>query len=101
MRRPDFVTNEDIIRWSENVDKNQNISVGMKDNPIMREVLYAGLWLDEELSKLDCPPELIVRIQYTAGRISYKRDVWKIHQNMLQAYQENTLDYEEDPAELN
>jgi hypothetical protein len=101
MPRPEFITNEDISRWSENLDNDENLSEALRQNPVIREVCYAGIWLYEELEKLLCPPEMITRIQYTAGKLSFGRDPWVVHQEMVQAYQDNTLDYEVDPAELN
>src|SRR5271166_4643171 len=94
MSRPDFVTNEDIVRWSDNIDNDVNVK-NLVQNPIIRELCYAGLWLCEELEKLECPQILITRIQYTAGKLSFGRDMWEVHQKILHDYQNNDLQYAE------
>lgn len=96
MSRPEFISNEDIDRWSEDIDNDPYISVGLSQNPIIREVMYAGLWLCEELLKLGCSDDMIARIRYTAGTISFGRDIWIVHQDMLERYKNNELTYEED-----
>jgi hypothetical protein len=101
MPRPDFVTNEDIARWSENIDNDPRLSPALKEQAIIREICYAGLWLTEELEKLKCPEEMIVRIQYTAGKLSYGRDIWEVHQMILDGYKLNEIEFEMDPSELN
>lgn len=101
MSRPDSVTNEDINRWSENIDNDERLPKSLAANPIVREVCYAGLWLCEELEKLGCPGEFITRIQYTAGQCSFGREPWEVHQSFLDAYKNNQLEYEFDYNELN
>lgn len=95
MNRPEFVSNEDIARWSNIVDKDDSLSQVLKDSTIIREVCYAGLWLAEELSKLSCEDDLITRIQWTAGKLSFGRDTWKVHQNILQEFKDNKLVYDD------
>lgn len=95
MSRPEFVTNEDIIRWSERID--QDLPEHMVNNAIIREVCYAGQWLVEQLSDLNCPEDIIARIQYTAGQMSFGREPWTVHQILLEAFQNNELIFEEDP----
>lgn len=95
MRRPDFVTPEDIARWSDNIDKDEKLPKSLVDLAIIREVCYCGLWLAEELDKLKCPPEIIVRIQWTAGKLSFGRDMWEIHLQMLEDYKVNKLIFED------
>lgn len=101
MSRPEFITNEDITRWSDNIDNDPNISVGLAQSALIREVCYAGLWLCEQLEELNCPEELILRIQYTAGKLSFGRDAWEVHIKMLEDYKSDTLEYEIDSLELN
>lgn len=101
MPRPDFVTNEDLSRWDTEIDNDPNLPKSLADNPIIREVCYAGEWLVEELRKLGCPDEFIARIRYTAGQLSYGREIWEVHRNMLEAYKNNQLEYEVDYNELN
>jgi hypothetical protein len=94
--RPDFVTNEDIHRWSVNIRTDPAMKPYL-DQPIILEACYAGLWLCEELEKVGCADELIVRIQYTAGQLCYgQKDPWKVHQEMLDAYNKNELEFEID-----
>ena len=96
MKRPDFVTDEDLARWSDNVDNDPHLPDALKENPIFRELGYAGLWLDEELAKLGCPSSLRVRITYTAAKSSYGRDIWAVHQLYLTSFEKNELQFEED-----
>ena len=60
-----------------------------------------GLWLVEELTKLSCPEIMIVRIQFSAGKASFGKDPWKIHQSFLDGYINNTLDFVVDTKNLN
>lgn len=101
MARPEFVTNDDILRWSENIDSDPSMTSTLTQNPIIREVCYAGLWLCEELEKLGCSEEMIARIQYTAGKLSFGREPWETHQMVLKGYQLNELEFEDDPSMLN
>lgn len=101
MPRPEFVTNESIARWSENIDNDSDILPELINNPIIREVCYAGLWLCEELYNLGCPEEMIVRIQFSAGRYSFGRDPWEAHQLFLNSYKRKDIQFEKEPSELN
>jgi hypothetical protein len=101
MSRPDFVTDEDISRWNTHMNDNPQLPQLLISNPTIREVCYAGEWLSEELDKLDCPEEFLNRILFTAGKLSFGRDPWEIHQQMLNSYNLNELDYETEPSELN
>jgi hypothetical protein len=102
MPRPDFITNEDIIRWSNYIEEDKFTPPDLLKSAIIREVCYSGLWLSEQLEKLQCPDSIIVRIQWTAGKLSYGRDPWEVHQEMLKQYQDNTLVFEsDDSAALN
>jgi len=101
MTRPKFITNEDITRWSNNIDQDPYISTAMRENETIREVCYAGLFLIEELEKLKCPNSLINRIQYTAGKLSFGRDIWEVHQDILEKYKNNELIFEEENNSLN
>ncbi len=100
MPRPESVTNEDISRWSEKIDSEQELMGGIGQNPIIREVCYAGQWLVDRLDELNCPDHLIGRIIYTAGRICFgRKDPWEVHQDILQRFIDGTLEYEEEPTE--
>lgn len=100
--RPDFITQSDIDRWNEKIKNDPlfpieqitNLNEKMKD--VFYEVCYAGCYLAEQLQALQCPSELIVRIQYTAGKVSFGNEPWKIHLNLLEKYKNNELEFEED-----
>jgi hypothetical protein len=102
MPRPSFVTNEDLLRWSEIIDKDPLIPSSIAQNAIIREVCYAGQWLSEKLTELDCPDHLVGQMMYTAGRICFgRKDPWDIHQEMLRQFIDGTLEFEMDPNEMN
>jgi hypothetical protein len=86
MARPKFISADDISRWSNVIDNDPNMPEEWAKSPIVREVCLAGLWLCEELEKLSCPESLIVRIQYSAGKLSFGKDAWEIHQKFLDGY---------------
>src|SRR5580698_8889566 len=100
MGRPEFITNEDILRWNQQIEKD-NIPQAVLDEPVLVEVMYAGLWLVEQLKQLQCPDEHVIRIQYTAGAASFGRDPWEAHLSYLQAYKDNDLEFELDFDNLN
>ena len=54
MSRPESVTHEDIMRWSEKIDNDPLMDTALADNPIIREVCYAGQWLVDRLVELKC-----------------------------------------------
>lgn len=101
MKRPDFVTNEDLDRWSSKIQEDEEITPELTSQPIIMELLYAGSWLCEELEKAGCPEEFIGRIQTTAGKIAFGRDIWQVHLDMLDKYKNSQLDYEVDLSDLN
>lgn len=104
MARPDFVTEEDITRWSEQLKSDPNLAEVFETLPEeivsddILETCYAGLWLCEELEKLECPESLIMRIQYTAGKLSYGHDVWEVHLQILEGYKNNQLEMADELA---
>ena len=100
MPRPEFVTEKDVDRWSNNIDHDPQIGSLFKRNYSLREVLYCGLWLSEELEKIGCPFSIIHRIQWTAGQLSFGRDPWEVHQDILNKYKGDELVFEEDPNEV-
>lgn len=100
MPRPESVTNEDILRWSEKIDNDLQLDTNLAQNPIIREVCYAGQWLVDRLVELECPDILIGRILYTGGMLSFgRKDPWIIHRDLLSQYVDGTLEYEEEPKE--
>lgn len=84
MKRPDFISKEDIARWSKNIESDPNMPKEAIEIDIIREVCYAGLWLAESLDKLGCPREEITHLQFNAGRYAFGRDVWVAHQDFLE-----------------
>lgn len=102
MSRPTFVTNEDLSRWSEIIDNDPLIPSSMAQNPIIREVCYAGQWLADRLTELQCPDHLIGRMMYTAGQLCFGRpDPWEVHQEILTQFVDGTLEFEMEPEEIN
>ena len=101
MPRPDFITEEQIIRWSKEIENDKHLPEDLIKSPVVREVCFSGLWLNDELKKLSCPNDLIFRIQYSAGKASFGKDSWTIHQQFLDGYINNNLDFAVDPANLN
>jgi len=99
MPRPDFVSHEDIARWSESIDK--DLPNELASSPIIREVCYAGLWLTERLAKLNVPSEYIDALRYAAGQCSFGREPWEVHQKFLESYQLNTLTFDVESKKLN
>jgi len=86
MSRPNFIKTEDILRWSKLINSDPLMDIEYLKIPEVREVCYAGLWLCEELDILLCPISIIERIQFIAAKLSYKKDPWNIHQNILNEY---------------
>lgn len=99
MTRPDSVTNEDVVRWDENLDTDPALPKVFLNNPITREVCRAGLYLAEELDKLGCPDELITRIQFTCGRMAFGRDPWEAATFLLKSYDDGTLTMADDDSQ--
>lgn|ERR1700722_4394408 len=100
MSRPEFITNENIVQWDSLLDEDPSVKT-MAQFAIIREVCYAGYWLAEELQKLQCPMEYITRIQFTGGQLSFGRDPWEVHQELLQRYKNNELEFEPESTETN
>lgn len=99
--RPEFVSDDDIERWDLNMTNDANLTETALQDLALKEACYAGLWLAEQLSALQCPHEYIVRIQYTAGRCSFGRDPWEVSQKFLEMYKLNQLEFEPDPDNIN
>lgn len=101
MKRPDFVSSEDLSRWDENISNDPNIPSTLLENAVIKEVCYAGQWLSEQLTKLECPDHLIVRIQHAAGGLSFGRDIWETHQMILESYKNDEMEFEPEPLDMN
>lgn len=100
MPRPDFLTDQDITRFQEIIQEDP-LAKQFVDVPLFMEVCYAGVWLAEELEKLNCPEDLSVRIQFHAGTLCFGRDPWDVHQEILEGYRNDTLEYGAEPSTLN
>lgn len=101
MSRPETITYEDILRWSETIDNDPLMDANLAQNPIIREACYAGQWLGDRLTELECPDHLIGRIMYTAGALCFgRKDPWMIHQDLLTRFIDGTLEFEVDLEEL-
>lgn len=104
--RPQFVTEDDLARWSKIYEEESRVALSylpstLLDSPLVKEVCFAGMWLCEELEKMGCASDKIIRIQFTAGEWSFGRDPWEAHQEALNAYRNNELIFEEEPAFVN
>lgn len=91
-----YVSFEEISVIDNYLDKDPYMLSEYKNNPIIREVCRAGLFLCSKLEELNCPENLIVRIQWTAGKLSYNKDPWEVHNDILEKYKNNTLIIEND-----
>ena len=102
MPRPNSVTNEDLTKWSETIDNDPLVSESLAQNPIIREVCYAGQWLADRLTEVNCPDHLIGRMMYTAAQMCFgRKDPWEIHQDILNRFIDGTLEFEMDPEDIN
>ena len=55
----------------------------------------------DRLNELDCSEEIIGRVMYTAGQLSFgQEDAWMVHQEILQKFIAGTLEFEKD-SDLN
>ena len=100
MPRPESVTYEDISRWSEKIDNDPLMNTVLAQDPIIREVCYAGQWLVDRLTEIECPDHIIGRLMYTAGRLSFgRKDTWRVHQDLLEKFIDGELEFEQEPPE--
>lgn len=99
MSRPKYVTQKDIARWSDIIDSDPSIPKEIKAIEDIREVCYCGMWLTEKLLDLNCPESIAIKVQWTAGKLSYGKDPWKVHAKVLRDYKSNKLIIEKDPSE--
>jgi hypothetical protein len=98
MKRPEFVTLDDIALWNAEIDADPYLAAPLKNDPVFREIGYAGLWLERELTKLGCTPDIIFCIKYAAGGGCFGRDIWEVHQYYLEAYKNDELEFADDPT---
>ena len=101
MPRPNFITQEDIDRWNKEIDNSPMMNKDLAKSAVIREVCFSGLWLAEKLENLGCPDSLITRIQFSAGKASFGKDSWDVHLKFLEDYENNILDFDQEPKNLN
>lgn len=94
-----YVTYDQIDSYDASIDNDPYIDNFIKSNKKIREVCRAGLYLYESLQNLNCHPSLIIKIQFTAGKLSYNKDPWEIHFSMIEKYKNNSLILEKYPFE--
>lgn len=94
MPRPNFVSNEDINRWSEIIDNDPSFPKDYSDQIILKEVCFAGIWLIEALQILNCPANKIETMQWEAGRLSFGRDPWEVHLKIYNDYLESKINHQ-------
>lgn len=88
--RPDFITDEQIAIWDEHIKRDEVlldvVPVELVNQPEIKEVLYAGLWVVEELTKMGYDDTVVADIQYAHGRQSFGNDTWQIARIFIDAY---------------
>jgi hypothetical protein len=95
MARPNFITNEQITYWSDLIDNDDTLSSFLKDSALFREIMYAAHWMIDELEKLNCPDHQIVQLQFTHGFEAFGCDPWEKAQEILSAYKNGELEFED------
>jgi hypothetical protein len=86
--------NSDITRWNLNI-LNDSLANEISQNAILKEICYAGYWLTEQLTLLKCHSNIIDQIIYSSGTQCFSQpDPWIIHQNMLNHYLNNELEFD-------
>ncbi len=85
-----FVSDEEVAVLDKQIDDDEFLPMSFKSQPILREILRAGLWLVSELKKLNCDESLIMQFQYTHGSISFGRDPWAQAKLLLEEYNDKT-----------
>lgn len=86
MSRPEFVSNEDISRWSEIIDNDPSFPKDYSQQVILKEVCFAGIWLVEALQVTNCSDDDIQILQWNAGKLSFGRDPWEVHIKIYNDY---------------
>jgi hypothetical protein len=97
MPRPIFDPQR-IAHWDTIIDEDPMIADTFKTSTVLRDVLYAGLYLSEELLALGCEPHLAVQIQFTHGYASFGNDPWEKAEELLRAFRNDELEFALDPS---
>ena len=97
------LSSDQIALYDDIIDNDTTIADEYKSDPTVREVMRAGLFLAHQLDNMKCPHETILRIQYTAGEMSFGHDPWEVVGELLEGYTNGTLEFEpsEDPSKIN
>lgn len=97
------LSSDQIQLYDDIIDNDNTIADEYKTDPTVREVMRAGLFLAHQLDNMKCPHETILRIQYTAGEMSFGHDPWEVVSELLEQYTSGTLEMEpsEDPSKIN
>ncbi len=90
MTRPDSISPEQIATWDAQIAADEAlhelIPSELISQPEFREVLYAGLWLVEQLRSFGQDETTVLDIQYAHGRQSFGNDPWIIAKIFADAY---------------
>lgn len=95
-----YVSLNKILEYDFSINSDPLMSSDHKNSFDIREVCRAGLYLLEQLKKINCHPFLLNKIKWTAGFLSYKKDPWEIHNLVLEQYKNNTLVLEIDQEDI-
>lgn len=101
MKRPDFVTDEDITRWTDELENDPMTPSPFKDEVLLREIIFSGMWLAEKLQDLHCPDHRIVQVQFAHGFECFGNDCWKKAEEILLAYENDEIDFSESDEDYN
>lgn len=91
-----FLSDDKYIEYTEKLKEDFSISDSLRENPIFREVCLAGYYLIDQLQELGCPELDIIKLQWHAGKCSFGRDPWEIHQQVIQDFKNDKLEFEPD-----
>lgn len=90
--RPLHISDTQIEQWEQALANNNLVPAAFKESETLKEIMFAGFWLQENLRLLGCADPLIVQIQFTHGHLSYQRDAWEVAAELLEAYKKDELD---------
>lgn len=62
------------------------IPIKLLDDPVFREIWYAGCWLGRQLEALKCPLETRRRLCRDHGFKSLGKDTWSVAQSVLDEF---------------
>ena len=92
MPRPIDLTTEKLIEYDVIIDNDPLLDNLLANNPVIREVCYAGRWLCDKLKAINCPDYIIGTIMCCAGVASFGcEDTWEVHRIMLDQFIDGSL----------